>query len=248
MGKCSDGHDAFRGQIEHGGGDRRADDGDEDGGDPRHHAGERQQDDEHGHADHERRRVRLVDVPDELFDLVEEAVGIGREAEELGELADDDGDAEPVHVADLDFAGEQVGDEAQLAEPETDLDQPHQQREHPRERDRRRRVSPREEWHDGGEDQRRQRRIRSEDEHPGRAEHRIRDQAGDGGVQTGDRWESRQLRVRHALGHQDRGEHDARHGVLRQPLAPIPTRDPDPRDPPRQRLAHGHPRLRTASG
>ena len=50
----------------------------------------------------------------ERADLVEEAVGVGREAEQLRELADDDRDREAVHVADLHLAREQVGDEAEL--------------------------------------------------------------------------------------------------------------------------------------
>ena len=45
-----------------------------------------------------------------------------------------------VHVADLHLAREQVGDEPELAEPEADLDEPDEQRQHARERDRRRRV------------------------------------------------------------------------------------------------------------
>ena len=65
----------------------------------------------------ERGRVRLVEVREEGDDVVDEGVRVGREAEELGELADDDRDGQPVHVADLDLLGEQVGDEPQLAEP-----------------------------------------------------------------------------------------------------------------------------------
>ena len=45
-----------------------------------------------------------------------------------------------VHVADLDLAREQVGDEPELAEAEPDLDEPDDEREHPGERDRGRRV------------------------------------------------------------------------------------------------------------
>ena len=69
----------------------------------------------HGEPDRERRRVRLVEPLDELLRLREEAVGVGREPEELGELADDDRDRQAVHVADLDLLREQVGDEADAA-------------------------------------------------------------------------------------------------------------------------------------
>ena len=67
---------------------------------------------------------------EERLDLVDEAVRVGGEAEELGELADDDGDRQPVHVADLDLLGEQVGDEPQLAEPQADLDEADHERQH----------------------------------------------------------------------------------------------------------------------
>ena len=73
---------------------------------------------------------------DERADLVDERVGVGREAEELRELAHDDRDREPVHVADLHLAREQVGDEAELAETEPDLDQADEQRQHAGEHDR----------------------------------------------------------------------------------------------------------------
>ena len=58
-------------------------------------------------------------------------VRVGREAEELGELADDDRDRQPVHVADLDLLGQQVGDEPELAEAQADLDEADHERQHP---------------------------------------------------------------------------------------------------------------------
>ena len=82
-------------------------------------------------------RLRVVEVLEELAQLVEEAVGVGGEAEQLRQLADDDRDREAVHVADLHLARQQVGDEAELADPEADLDEPDDEGEHPRERDRR---------------------------------------------------------------------------------------------------------------
>ena len=84
--------------------------------------------------------VRLVEVREERSKLVDEAVGVGGEAEQLRQLADDDRDREPVHVADLHLVREQVGDEAELAESEADLDQADDQRHHARERDRGRRI------------------------------------------------------------------------------------------------------------
>ena len=87
--------------------------------------------------------------------LVDEAVGVGREAAQLGELSDDDGDGQAVHVADLDLARQQVGDEPELADTETDLDQADEDGQHPGEGDGGRRVVTRhDERGDGGEDQR----------------------------------------------------------------------------------------------
>ncbi len=64
---------------------------------------------------------------DERPQLVDEPVGVGGEAEQLRQLADDDRDREAVHVADLHLAREQVGDEAQLGDAEPDLDEADEQ-------------------------------------------------------------------------------------------------------------------------
>jgi hypothetical protein len=53
-----------------------------------------------------------VDEPAELFD---EAVSVDGEAEELGELADQDGQRQSVHVTEHRRLRQQVGDEAELA-------------------------------------------------------------------------------------------------------------------------------------
>ena len=116
LGQRTGDRDPLGRQVEHRRDDGGADDGHEHrrdlGGEP----GQHQQQREHGDAEHERRPVGLVEVGDELADLVDEPVGVGGEAEQLGELADDDGDGQAVHVADLDLLGEQAGDEAELAE------------------------------------------------------------------------------------------------------------------------------------
>ena len=48
------------------------------------------------------------------FELVDEPVGVDGEPEQLGQLADEDRQREPVHVADLGRLGQQVGDEPEL--------------------------------------------------------------------------------------------------------------------------------------
>ncbi len=66
--------------------------------------------------------------------LAGEVVGAGRESEELRELPDDDGDGQTVEVADADLAGEEVGDETEFGQPQSDLDEPDQYRQHAGER------------------------------------------------------------------------------------------------------------------
>ena len=115
------------------------------------------------------------------------------EAEQLRQLSDDDRDREAVHVSDLHLLREQVGDEPELAEPEADLGEPDQHRQHAGQRDRRARVSARQQRRDRGEDQRRDRRVGAEHEHPRGPEHRVADQARDRRVEAGDRREPGQL-------------------------------------------------------
>ena len=209
----ADGLHAVRGQVEHGGDNRDADDRNQNGGHP---TGEPREDQQHGkgaESGHQRRPVGLVEPADEGPHLADEVVGTGREAEELGKLADDDGHGQTVHVADPDLAGEEVGDEAELGHPQPDLDQPDQYRHHAGERDGARRVVGDHQWCDGGEDERRDRRIRSEHQHLRRTEHGIGHEAGDRRVEAGHRRESGQLRVGHALGDQDRGEDHPGHQV-----------------------------------
>ena len=63
----------------------RTHDGDEDGAQPRGQARQDQQGGEDPATPEQRRRVGLVEALGELPDLVEEAVGVGREPEELRE-------------------------------------------------------------------------------------------------------------------------------------------------------------------
>ena len=180
--------DAHGGESEHGGDDGGTDHGDEHGRDLLGEAGQHEQEDEHRAPEEEGPGVGLVEVGDELTDLVDEAVGVGGEAEELGELADDDRDAEAVHVADLHLLREQVGDEAELSEAEADLDEPDHDRHHPGQCDGLARVTAgNEQRGDRGEDQRRHRRIGTEHQHAGRPEDGVADQAGDGRVEARDR-------------------------------------------------------------
>ena len=136
LGQRADRGDALRGEVERGGDAVAPTTATSTGGHPGGEPRQDEQHDEHGDADEQRGGVGLVQALDELLDLVEEAVGVGREAEELRQLADDDRDAQAVHVADLHLLGEQVGDEAELAQPRGRSRRARRAREHPGERDR----------------------------------------------------------------------------------------------------------------
>ena len=96
-----------------------------------HHHGDAEQPDAdrrgHGlarrHALHE--RLRLGDEP----------VRVGREAEQLRQLADEDREGEAVHVADLRRLGQQVRDEPEAGARADEHERAHHQREHRRVRD-----------------------------------------------------------------------------------------------------------------
>ena len=72
-----------------------------------HHHGDAEQPDGDGRRD----GVTGGDALHEGLRLLDEAVRVGREAEQLRQLADEDGQGEAVHVADLRRLGQQVGDE-----------------------------------------------------------------------------------------------------------------------------------------
>ncbi len=79
-----------------------------------------------------------------------------------------------------------------------------------------------------------------EHQDPRRPEDRVPHEASNRRVEPGDRWEPGELRVGHALRHENRREHDAGHGIRRQPLTPVRTRDTNPGHPTRHRFHHGH--------
>ena len=132
---------------------------------------------------------------DEGPDLVDEAVGVGREPEQLGQLADDDRDRQAVHVADLDLAWRAGRRRTRACRARARSRSA--RRAAPASRRARSRVpgSPAtEQRRDRGEDQRRDRRVGAEHEHPRRPEDRVADQAGDRRVEAGDRRAARRAR------------------------------------------------------
>ena len=224
------GADRLHVEVEHGGHDRRPDDRDEHSGYLAHDTGEQEEHGQRGEADRDRRAVALVEAVDERAELVDEAVRVGREPAELGQLADDDREGEPVHVADLHLLREEVGDEAELGDAEADLDERDQEGHHAGQRDRPRRiVAGHDQRRDRGEDQRSERRVRPEHQDPARSHDRVPDEAGDRRVQPRDRGKPGQLCVGHALGHEDRREDDAGDEVEVEPASPVGARHAEPR-------------------
>jgi hypothetical protein len=154
----------------------------------------------------------------EPFQLRDEPVGIHGEAEEFRELTDQDRQREAVHVADLRRLREQVGDESEFRGSGQQHDRPDEDREHRRERDRLRWITiGADERQDRRCDHRTERGIGPEDEDLRRTHDRVADQAEDRGVETGDRGETGELRVRHPLRHQQGRQYESGDHVLGQP-------------------------------
>lgn len=194
---------------------------DEDRGDGSRESRKHREHEEHADARGQRRGVRLIEPLDEARELVAEAVGVDREPEQLGKLAHGDRHREAVHVPDLHLPREQVGDETELAEPQSDLDETDEDGQQPRERDGLTGIVGDEQRHDRGEDQRRDRRVRAQHEHGRRPEHRVGHETRDRRVQARDGWEACELGVRHALGDEDRREHDAGDDIGSKPRAVV---------------------------
>ena len=141
-----------------------------------HHHGDAEQPD----ADRRGHGVSRGDALHERLRLGDEPVRVGREAEQLRQLADEDRQGEAVHVADLGRLGQQVGDEAEAGARADEHERADHQREHRRVGDGRGRVAVgRRERQDRRRDHRAERGVRPEDEDPRRPEDRVGDQAQD---------------------------------------------------------------------
>ena len=101
-------------QLEEGRHDGRHHDADEDGREDLGEAGEDEEDGQDDKADHECGADGPVQASEERLDLGSEALGIGREPEELRQLSDDDHDRQAVHVTDLHLVGKEIGHEPEL--------------------------------------------------------------------------------------------------------------------------------------
>ena len=103
-------------EVEHGDGRDREEDGGENAREDRPQALEDQDQRQTGHADCECSAdgFAVLDCLGERDCFVDQPVRVDREPEQLGQLADEDGEREAVHVPDLGRLREKVGDEAEL--------------------------------------------------------------------------------------------------------------------------------------
>ena len=176
-----------------------------------------------------RRRVDLTEAAGEIADVVDEPPSGRRDAEEPRELVGDHDERDPGEVPEPHRLREQVGEEAEPSDRPDEQEAADDEREQPGDGDALGRVGAGDGDHGGG-DERRERRVRAEDEDPRRPEDGVGEERNDGRVQAGDGREPRQLRVRHPLRDEQRREHEARDDVAAQPLPAVGAGDPDPGD------------------
>ena len=158
----------------------------------------------------------LQDALHQADRLLDESAAAGIEAEDLGQLADQDGERNAVQVAQADRLGEQVGDEAELRQARDDAQGAGEHREHPGQRDQELGVA-RGQRHDGRGNNGGQRGIRTQHENAAWAKDGVRDQWKDRGVQAIDGWQPGRFGVAHADRNENRREHKPGHDVFRQP-------------------------------
>ena len=233
-GDRSDHGDPVPGQAEHRRRRGGTDDGEDDPGHPRAPAAAHEDHPEGCDADDERRddSRTLSQAAHERVQLVVHT-GRGRgEAEQLRELAHEHDDRDPVEEADADRLGEELGEDADPGEPGRDAEGAHQQREQAGERDGPGRIAVgTEERQQRGGDHGAERRVGAEHEEPRRPEERVGEQGDHRRVQAGDRREPGERRVRHALRHEQDGQHQAGDDVLPRPTPFVAPRHDDARDP-----------------
>ena len=141
---------------------------------------------------------------------------LDREAEQLGQLADQHCQRDAVHVAIADRLGEQLGDEAEPRRARQDAHGPGDHSHHAGQGHSASGVSAGERQHDA-EDHGGERGVRSQDQNAAGAEQRVGQQRHDGRVEPIDPRHARCFRVGDADGHQHGRQHDSGDDVVAQP-------------------------------
>jgi hypothetical protein len=185
-------------------------------------------------------------------------VTLDREAEELRELADQNRQRDAVHVAVADRLGQKLGDEAEPYHAGQDAHRAGDDRHRAGQRDGTVRIAAGQ-GKDDAEDDRGQRRIRTQDEDAARPEQRIGQQRDYRRVQAVDPGHARRHRIGDAHRDQHRGQDEARHDVVPQPGRVVVEQQIQPRQPAREakagtgrrtryRRGRSHPRAALSSG
>jgi hypothetical protein len=143
-------------EVQDGGHDRGAHDRNEDARDRRPPASEADDDRDGGQAEGERPRVRqpVQHALRERLRFGDDVVTRHGEPEQLGQLADDDGQRDAVEIARPDGHREQVGDEAQPEDARPDADEAAEDRKCGREGHHTSRIPGGERQHDACDDRR----------------------------------------------------------------------------------------------
>ena len=236
---ADDGH-PFVGEVERLDGQDAEEDDDERGGDRRRQPAETEQDDQRRETDGEGLPLGVAEVGDDVPHLLEEVVALSFDAEELGDLADDDrqreADDEPLQHR----LGDEVGEEAEPRQPGDEREESRGEGEQRREGGE---ILIRPAGGQVGHRRRRQRggrRHRPDDEMPAAAERRVEDQRGRGGVQADDRRDAGDRGVGQRLGHQHRPDGQPGDDVAAQPAPVVSAERGEHRQPRSSTGRRGH--------
>ena len=155
---------------------------------------------------------------------------LDREAEELWQLADQNGQCNSVHIAVPYRLGEQLGDKTQAPDAGQNAYRPRNDRHHGSERCGAKRIATRQR-NDNAEDDSCQRRVRSQHEDAAGAEQRVDQQRYDRCVQTVDARQARCHRVGNSNRDQHRRQDESSEDIVRKPRRLISTEGFDSRQP-----------------
>jgi hypothetical protein len=201
-----------------------------------HAGGDPLEAEQHGQAaqpDRGRPEVHVAEPARHVAGLGEEVALAGRHPEQLGQLADDDGQPQAEHEADLDPGGDEARHEPHPEQAEGDQDDPDQHGQEGREVGVAGGVAQGDRGHDRRRDGRRG-RGRADDQLPAGAEQAVAEQPGEGGEQPGLGRQPGDLGVGDRLRHHQRPGGEGGDDVPPQPGTPVVPQPADRRHrPPR---------------
>lgn len=186
-------------------------------------AGDPLEAEQHGQAaqpDRDRPEVHVAEPARQVAGLGEEVALAGGHPEQLGQLADDDGQPQPEHEADLDPGGDEARHEPHPEQAEGDQDDPDQHGQEGREVGVAGGVAKGDRGHDRRRDGRRG-RGRADDQLPAGAEQAVAEQPGEGGEQPGLGRQPGDLGVGDRLRHHQRPGGQGGDDVPAQPGPPV---------------------------